>query len=515
MINWRSCLTNAYPFFLAAVPVLCSYAIRAASSQPPTVMLFPLLFSEAICALLLAGLWLACRNLEKAAMLAAVIFLALFAPLYLALVGSLAGLAGLNPSFLASPQLLLLLAALLAGGGVLAACFGQAKKLSTWLRNFAFYFLLMQLLAIGIAIFFFLQNLQKISLSVTESGGAPKAAQGDRPDFFYIILDGYANPQTLRERFAYDNSGFRKKLSDMGFTVIEDSFSNYAITELSLCSSLNMGYLDPAAKVLGKESDDLSALCWFLQDNQILRVLRSRGYGYVNLGGSFGPTAWNFFATKNVPAGLFDMFAIDCWQTSTLGLVESLLKERLVVGYYRGSLRSLMGNIEKAATLPGPKFVFAHVLLPHPPFVFTDRGTDSGVRALSFAWPEEGRQAYLEQVKYTESAITSVLQALSEKCGNNAVIVVQSDHGPGFEPMPGEDEKLFRFHRLRIFNAFKLPKGVSLPARLSPVNTFRLLFNQTLGCSFAPLEDRAFLSTYEKPYRYLDITELYAKPLKP
>jgi len=515
-LSWRSIHPHLYPIYLAIVPVLCSYAIRAASSQPPTVMLFPLLVSVGACVLLIALMALAWRSLEKAALITAVVFLAAFAPLYIALVASLLGLVGLKLPFLTQPGLLLALAALIVAGGVAAAWRGAAPRLAVPLRSFALYFLLLQLIAIGVALCGFLQNVGRASLPSTFPGDVtsrmPAAKVAAKPDFYYIILDGYANPETLRERFAYDNAAFREKLAGLGFTVITDSFSNYALTELSLTSSLNMSYLDAVAGALGPESEDLSVPCWLLQDHQVLRYLRGQGYRYVNLGGAFGPTAWNFFASDNDPAGPFDMFAIDIWQTSTGGLIESALGGRLTADYYRGTLERILANIERAASAPGPKFVFAHVMLPHPPFMFGSDGGDTGVRALTFGWPDEGRAAYIEQVKYTEAALLSMLEKTAGKLRDGSIVVIQSDHGPGFARAKGEDEASFAYHRLRIFNACKAPPAVSLPERLSPVNTFRHLFNQTLGAVFRPLPDRALLSGYERPYKFTDVTDLYEPP---
>jgi hypothetical protein len=62
--------------------------------------------------------------------------------------------------------------------------------------------------------------------------------------------------------------------------------------------------------------------------------------------------------------------------------------------------------------------------------------------------------------------------------------------------------------RMRIFNAYYLPQGgsVHLYDSITPVNTFRVVFNAYLGASYGLLEDLSFYSSYTRPYRFLDVT---------
>ena len=46
---------------------------------------------------------------------------------------------------------------------------------------------------------------------------------------------------------------------------------------------------------------------------------------------------------------------------------------------------------------------------------------------------------------------------------------------------------------------------------MTPVNTFRVLFNDYFNTNFEILEDRVFFSNYEKPYNFIDVTHLFGK----
>jgi hypothetical protein len=75
-------------------------------------------------------------------------------------------------------------------------------------------------------------------LALAVPDGEPKR------DVYYIILDGYSRGDVLDEVFDYDNRPFLTRLESLGFSVADNSRSNYAMTRLSLPSSLNMDYLD-------------------------------------------------------------------------------------------------------------------------------------------------------------------------------------------------------------------------------------------------------------------------------
>ncbi len=66
---------------------------------------------------------------------------------------------------------------------------------------------------------------------------------GQPPDVYYIILDAYARDDVLLQDHGLDNGPLLSELEDLGFFIARCSQSNYAQTQLSLSSSLNMDYL--------------------------------------------------------------------------------------------------------------------------------------------------------------------------------------------------------------------------------------------------------------------------------
>lgn len=90
----------------------------------------------------------------------------------------------------------------------------------------------------------------------------------------------------------------------------------------------------------------------------------------------------------------------------------------------------------------GPRFVFAHVLCPHPPFIFTpDEGAVEPrpeMRHIVFAddvggTKEDNREtvagAYSDQVQFVNTKIKRAIEAILARSSTPPIIVVQSDHG--------------------------------------------------------------------------------------
>ena len=142
-------------------------------------------------------------------------------------------------------------------------------------------------------------NYTSASAAAAEAEPTPTAvALGDpavKPDIYYIILDRYANADTLSEIYDFDNEPFLNELEARGFSIADHAWANYFKTALSLYSSLNMDYIDPAR--LGV---DMSQPSKFREVQAALRdhlagpsALKSIGYDYVHLGGWWEPTATN------------------------------------------------------------------------------------------------------------------------------------------------------------------------------------------------------------------------------
>lgn len=63
--------------------------------------------------------------------------------------------------------------------------------------------------------------------------------------------------------------------------------------------------------------------------------------------------------------------------------------------------------------------------------------------------------------------------------------------------------------RMIIFNAYYLPRGGNelLYNSITPVNIFRLIFNFYFSMNYKLLKDQSYFSSYEFPYKFVDVTD--------
>ena len=64
--------------------------------------------------------------------------------------------------------------------------------------------------------------------------------------------------------------------------------------------------------------------------------------------------------------------------------------------------------------------------------------------------------------------------------------------------------------RMSILNAYHFPRGGEqfLYDSITPVNTFRVVFNAYLNGTYSYVEDKQYFSTYNRPFVFNDVTEI-------
>ena len=152
---------------------------------------------------------------------------------------------------------------------------------------------------------------------------------------------------------------------------------------------------------------------------------------------------------------------------------------------YRSQTLYMLEKLKELPELEGPKFVFVHFMCPHTPYVFGPNGE----YIAPANWENySDKQFYLGQYIFISAEIEKVIDVLLDESETPPIIILQSDHGqrphhPGI--VIGDDE----WHK--ILNAMYLP-GMDydiLSNNISPVNTFRLIFNHYFDANYPMLED--------------------------
>jgi hypothetical protein len=343
------------------------------------------------------------------------------------------------------------------------------------------------------------------------------AVQGNKPDIYYIILDGYGGAEMLKTLHGYDNSEFISELEARGFIVPSKSRANYPRTFLSLSSSLNMQYLDSVTETMGD-----SYLWWPLQGtfthNQTRAFLESQGYQTVSMA-----TYWDFTTMTDTdtyipayPVMLNKFEELFIGQTN-LSRVNSLGDFGVALPTYRTLRRVVLHEFEQLQKIPtfaSPKFVFVHIVSPHTPFVFDAQGNSitpdyAFTFSEDFLTPSKYRKGYLEQLEYINHKVLESVDAILESSSTPPIIVIQGDHGPGvFIDYRSADNSCL-YERFSILNAYYLP-GVArstVPEDITPVNTFRVIFNEYFSTDLELLPNRQYFSPSSAMYQFEDVTD--------
>jgi len=352
-----------------------------------------------------------------------------------------------------------------------------------------------------IAIFHFSTlNYPKSKIEISEDlklSSEMSLKKEELPDIYYLIFDRYANSKTLKEYYGYDNSDFLNYLKEKGFYIASESKNNYPGSDLSLSSSLNMGYLD---YLLEDGPVKKRVIYRLLQDFKVWRLLKSAGYKYFHFGSWWEATRTNKYADYNFKGeGLVKLsqeFLLKFLETTVL---IHFSKGKLVSISHRERVLREFDELAKLPEMGAPKFVFSHLAIPHHPFVFGPDGENPRKKG-----PRKSRnEGYIDQLKFTNKKIKWLISEILETSKNQPIIILQSDEGPGGEEFPvyklmklDKDRRTRAKYKIkrRILNAYYLPQinENKLYKTITPVNTFRLIFNLYFGTNYELLEDKTY-----------------------
>ena len=337
------------------------------------------------------------------------------------------------------------------------------------------------------------------------------------PDIYYIILDEHARTDFLKDFLDFDNSWFIDGLEERGFTVATKSQSNYHRSRFSLSSSLNYDYLDTLSGKVSVQSINDLPFRDYIKNSKVFRFLKRYGYRTVSFS-----SGYDYTELADADVYLSHGWAPDNFTNELLNSTMFVAVDKLMPKKSRGlqCYRSRLFTFNKLGELDNilsPKIVFAHILCPHAPYIFNEDGeyTNPDLRHLNFSFEydfELRKKLYIEQLKYVDKRMLKVVDSIVARSLEPPVIIVQGDHGLRWgityserndDDMPMPDKKRWRFD---ILNAYYLP-GVDktlLYDSISPVNTFRVIFNHYFDAGLELLDDKQYIHTYAEKDDYFE-----------
>ena len=349
-----------------------------------------------------------------------------------------------------------------------------------------------------------------------------------RPDIYYIILDGYGRKDILQALYQFDNSDFLNALQVRGFYVAEESSSNYIQTMLSLSSSLNMDYL----QALRKESVNIEGrgdLIEILEHSKVRIILAQNGYRLVSFQNEYKatiPDAEIYYddaqAGLAYPVTAFESILINHTMLRVLSHLPAFNEALIGMPYaaHRGYILSTFAKLQEIPAMDGDYFVYAHIIAPHPPFVFGENGEvlpqdePFTLSDANYYIKDHSRKSYIagyrKQIQYVNTLVLETVDAILARSETAPIIIIQGDHGPGAYLHWGELEQTWPAERFGILNAYYFAgqDNSSLYPSISPVNSFRVLFNQFFGGNYALIPDQHYYSSWSFPFDFIEVTDL-------
>lgn len=387
----------------------------------------------------------------------------------------------------------------------------QLLKIALFIITFNF-----SVQAVVLANFFFHTHDQ---LKYTRPYTAPQRSSSStadirKPDIYYLVFDRYANAETLKKTYNYDNSAFLQFLNDEGFVTRENAYANYPYTMSSVGSTLAMDYLPDISKFAGDAKQSGFPYRSILNDPPAIHTLQENGYKYnlINSWWDFlriGPTADSTptqsfrlrLAGYNFNQSDFSRDIINRTALSPLLKKGIRLGDTTILRYEldrdpRENFESQMTALKTLAKSQHkqPQFTFGHILLPHDPYIF---GPDGSPTTYSRDRNDRGADEYVKytnQVTYVNGRIKELIKTI-KSASPDAIIIMQSDEGPYpkefrgsltkdhyFDPKNLKTESMQQKMGIQASYYFPNDDPAKVAANMtSNVNTFRFVLSNYLG----------------------------------
>jgi hypothetical protein len=339
-------------------------------------------------------------------------------------------------------------------------------------------------------------------------------------DVYLLTFDDYPSDRAIELQFGIKND-LTAWLRDHAFQVLDESHANYISTSLSLSTTVNIRTLDDLTADTTSPSIFRERVYSGLQNSLVAQQFKALGYRYLHIGSWWGPTRFDSAADVNYNyAGGSDFSSVLIEESvipaalKALGSPEQTFSKNYQAGRYG------LDALDRVPDEPGPKFVWAHILLPHPAYVFNSDGTYMSAAMVRRLGEKE---AFLRQLEYTNSRLESFLGgllALPEE--QRPIVILQSDEGYVFTrnaAAENEEDGTFNWQKATpeqleikfgIQNAWYVPGGVDLglDPKMTAINTFPILFKRYFGLDYQMLPDRVMVSlAYDHGARLLDVTD--------
>ena len=334
---------------------------------------------------------------------------------------------------------------------------------------------------------------KKVEINISES-------HPPLPDIYHIVVDAYSREDYLAS-IGYDNTEFLNFLRSQGFYIADCSKSNYPRTALSLASMLNLEYLWQIFPDKDQWARDDAAVYGALSNNLVHNVLRQQGYQFVTTVNGYYWSEHTKFADVIVAPeskGILTPYLLPIERKFIensafrvlldFGDLKELKNGYLLHGEHYEQVMVALDSLKAIPQISEPTYSYFHLTVPHDPYIFSPDGEIA---------PEiEGHEGYLRNIKFINNQLMPIISEIIQTSDIPPVILLHGDHGYASK---STDKYLILF-------ALFLPNNSStLYQTLSPINAYRVIFNEVFNMNFTLLSDKSIQADIGGPFRRTEV----------
>ena len=354
---------------------------------------------------------------------------------------------------------------------------------------------------------------------VTENEMRTHTVEQNGRNFYWIMLDEYADAFTMDTYFDTDASPFISYLQDKGFSVSSASYSNSNNSTLCAIDAITLSYYSSDLAKLREEenAEELSQEGPYMRrTGELYAALQQMGYEIYQV--SSHPEHYPV-VKELLPQGIGERLLVSTTvdglsilditrEMSVFSVITQLtqgegdddsLSARIFNASFRSRVLRVFDFYDDPANLcfQDKTALFTYVLCPHTPFVFD---ADGGVVSSQYRRDWEDASHYADQHAYMTVRVQSMIESILS-VDPNAVILLQSDHGVRGGFFVGRGLEVELDDQRRIFNALYFGGEPVDIEGLSAVNTLRYVLSE-MGANYPALDDAGLM-----PYYYKDQIE--------
>ncbi len=375
------------------------------------------------------------------------------------------------------------------------------KKVSSPLRLYSFLVILFAVFvfieAIKSVLFVASGTLKRNDLAIQNPLAEPRLGANKKtdPDIFYIVFDEYAGSSALHDYFQFDNSALDSTLMANSFHVVKGSRSNYNSTPHSIAATLNLDYHHTDLE--GRPSIPVELLKgqYTVYRSRLPEWLSKNGYDVLNLGvmdleGAPAPGGSHFDNEKELALWrhtLYGRVKKEIWwnvhnRLEKGSTTSGISKSQRTLQAYEKNFNRLKDELETEKGTP--RFVYAHFMMPHNPFITDSQGNPRAEEMTDYTIHMDS--LYRDFLSYTNKWIRELAED-TKHTGRPRVVVLQSDHGKRISngrPTPRDVQFL-------NLSAVYFSDGdySVVPDGMTNVNTFRVVLDKYWNTDLGLLKD--------------------------